>query len=319
MTQQRKPIVRWTKDEQQKLAIYLAQRGFTEHSASIIHAVRDAQATLLGAARSKRIEGRQHIETFFPALREAIAQAKEDAKAAATHIAEAAQKQAPGPIPEISEPFVAPPVRAIPIQFTPPQSEPTPQPAPLDSLDALANQFAKTLTGHFLTHLKAGLAELLTQIPSPTPPSAATTPEPQPTPAPAPPVQQTQAAAEEEAEDDDPPQPESHQSASPFAAPLSSRPNRVQPRKPKVVVVGLRGGQKEMIAREFADLNLEFVESGSKPDTYQGKARSADTVFAMADFVPKPQMDALKRHANFLRVTGGMDKLRDTLNRVYRH
>lgn len=81
----------------------------------------------------------------------------------------------------------------------------------------------------------------------------------------------------------------------------------------RVLVVGLKPNQAGMISQEFQDIDLRFVESGTTPQAIKGKTNGVDTVIGITDFMGHDQEDVMKSHPGYVRVSGGMTKLRSVL------
>jgi hypothetical protein len=84
-------------------------------------------------------------------------------------------------------------------------------------------------------------------------------------------------------------------------------------RPAKVLVVGLKPKYCGMIASEYQDLDLRFVEFNASPGSIRGKVDGCDTVIGMTEFIGHSHEDHLKKHPHYIRVSGGMDRLRSTL------
>jgi hypothetical protein len=105
-----------------------------------------------------------------------------------------------------------------------------------------------------------------------------------------------------------------HHFESSAAAPTEPRASHVKlAAKPRILIVGLKPQQAGMIAQEFQHLDLRFVESGTSPQAIANKATHCDVVIGVIDFLSHAHEDHMKGHANYIRLSGGMDKLRNKL------
>lgn len=85
-------------------------------------------------------------------------------------------------------------------------------------------------------------------------------------------------------------------------------------RKPRVIVVGLIQQQSSMINEEFKDsLDLRFVETNTSRSELSGKIQHADAVIGMVGFMNHSIAAMCEKHANYTRISGGMDSLRSKL------
>jgi len=84
-------------------------------------------------------------------------------------------------------------------------------------------------------------------------------------------------------------------------------------KKQKILVVGLKPGQAGLIAHEFKDMDLRFVESGTSPQLIHGKTGGMDAVIAMTNFIGHEHENVMKSAHNYIRCGGGLDKLRQQL------
>lgn len=84
-------------------------------------------------------------------------------------------------------------------------------------------------------------------------------------------------------------------------------------KRTRILIVGLKPQQAGMMVNEFPGMDLRFVDSGKEPQSVDGKLGHTDVVIAMTNFISHSIEDHLKKHPNYIRVSGGMDKLRETL------
>lgn len=83
-----------------------------------------------------------------------------------------------------------------------------------------------------------------------------------------------------------------------------------------MVVSGLFPQQANIINREFPQLDLRFVGTNKESTALLAeKIASANTVIGITNFMRHKQDDILKRHANYIRITGGMSTLREVLRK----
>jgi multidrug efflux pump subunit AcrA (membrane-fusion protein) len=86
-------------------------------------------------------------------------------------------------------------------------------------------------------------------------------------------------------------------------------------RKPAILIVGLRGGQKTEIQRDYgAHFDLRFVGSDESKDQLRSMTEKADTTIVMTDFISHSHEDIVKaRSSSYIPRSGGMTQLRSTL------
>ena len=87
------------------------------------------------------------------------------------------------------------------------------------------------------------------------------------------------------------------------------------PRKPDILVVGLKGGQKTEIQRDYgAHFDLRFIGSDESKDQLRSMTEKASTTIVMTDFIGHSHEDIVKaRSSHYLRQSGVITQLRETL------
>lgn len=106
----------------------------------------------------------------------------------------------------------------------------------------------------------------------------------------------------------------------PPAKPVAPVTQSAKPRKTKVMIVGLKPSQQDVITKEFGrELDLRFVNAGTQLRNRLSELSSrSDFAVAMTDFVGHQDEDVIKsRGGNLVRVSGGVSSLRDALTRIY--
>jgi hypothetical protein len=94
-----------------------------------------------------------------------------------------------------------------------------------------------------------------------------------------------------------------------------ARANPAAPRKPSVLVVGLKGSNKSEIEAGFGrTFDLRFIDSEQSKDQLRLMAEKADTTVVMTDFISHSHTDIVKSRApKYHLQSGGMTSLRATL------
>lgn len=95
------------------------------------------------------------------------------------------------------------------------------------------------------------------------------------------------------------------------------RPQKYEPRLPKVVVVGPKGKQVEALEKEFAGVvNLACIPSHTNPKAAGSAARQADITFVWADYVSHAHQEQVRKAADKSRrqlVRGGLSTIKDRI------
>lgn len=94
-------------------------------------------------------------------------------------------------------------------------------------------------------------------------------------------------------------------------------PEQLQPKLPRVLIMGLKPQQAGLISQEFSscfDLRFWKEEGVTKLDSM---AKNADVVVSMTDFITHSQEAHVKDLPNYRRMGGGMAGLREMLTRLY--
>lgn len=108
------------------------------------------------------------------------------------------------------------------------------------------------------------------------------------------------------------------QLTAPRPMPLAPQEYIAAPRMKKVLVVGLLPQQAGMIAQEFGEcLDLRFFEGGN-PSRLTEQGASVDLIVSHINHSRHAYEETIKQlSVPYLRVTGGMSSLRDTLTKIY--
>ena len=95
----------------------------------------------------------------------------------------------------------------------------------------------------------------------------------------------------------------------------NAQPPQRQPRKPKVVIIGLLHRQQQLIVKEFdKEFDLRFLKEESGYEKY---VKHADYIIAFTSFTDHGRLERIKHFPGYINVSGGMTALRDKLTELY--
>jgi hypothetical protein len=89
-----------------------------------------------------------------------------------------------------------------------------------------------------------------------------------------------------------------------------------KPKRPRIVVAGLKGNNASAMVREFPQFDFDFIDPDHKNGSAVSTARHADRVLCMANFLPHSIDNQLKTHPGYKALHTGMTGLREELRKI---